>query len=389
MNATVLILAAVHFLVDGYGNIFAPLIPILITQLDLSLTMVGVLTMCFQLAASMAQLGFGYLADRWRPRVLLLAGPVVAVGALSQIGLANSVRALAVVLVVGGLGIAAFHPPAAALAHGVGGLRPGLAMSIYITGGTLGFSLGPLVFAPFVERFGLDATPALAIPGLVVVLPLLLCVWGLPPLDANRSAGLRQLRPAARPLTLLYVIVVLRTLTSLGFVTYTPVMLTRDGATLEHAAVVIAAFLFASGVGGFFGGPAADRFGARGVIAWSLVLSWPFLVAAPLLDGAAFTAMLAIGGFFLQAALPVHVTFGQSFAPGSAATVSSLMMGFGWGTGGMMVPLVGYTADMIGIRPTFIVLATLSLAAAALTLPLPARAPRAPVRPADVGIPGT
>ena len=67
---------------------------------------------------------------------------------------------LAAILVAGGLGAAAFHPPAAALAHRLGGDRPGLAMSVYITGGTLGFSLGPLMFAPFAERFGLDVDAA-------------------------------------------------------------------------------------------------------------------------------------------------------------------------------------------------------------------------------------
>ena len=84
-------------------------------------------------------------------------------------GLATTPAMLAVILVVGGLGAAAFHPPAAALAHRLGGDRPGLAMSVYITGGTLGFSFGPLLFAPFAERFGLAWTPLLALPGLVVV----------------------------------------------------------------------------------------------------------------------------------------------------------------------------------------------------------------------------
>jgi FSR family fosmidomycin resistance protein-like MFS transporter len=76
---------------------------------------------------------------------------------------------LGAILVLGGLGGAAFHPPAAALAHRLGGDRPGMAMSVYITGGTLGFALGPLMFAPFAERFGLAWTPLLALPGLVVI----------------------------------------------------------------------------------------------------------------------------------------------------------------------------------------------------------------------------
>src|SRR5687767_3583616 len=162
-------MASAHLMVDGYGNVFAPLLPLLIPRLDLTLATAGTLTMLFQMAASVAQVGFGHLADRWRPRLLVMAGPVIAVSVLSLIGLANSFAMCAVILICGGLGCAAFHPPAAALAHRLGGDEPGLAMSVYITGGTLGFAVGPLMFAPFAQRFGLEWTPLLAIPGLIVV----------------------------------------------------------------------------------------------------------------------------------------------------------------------------------------------------------------------------
>src|SRR5687768_6169166 len=169
LHPTVLLMATAHMIVDGYGNIFAPLLPLLIPRLGLSLFAVGTLTMLFQIAASVCQVGFGHLADRWRPRVLLVCGPVLAVSMLSFIGTASSPAMLAGILIAGGLGAAAFHPPGAALAHQLGGDRPGLTMSVYITGGTLGFSLGPLMFAPFAERFGLEYTPLLALPGLAVV----------------------------------------------------------------------------------------------------------------------------------------------------------------------------------------------------------------------------
>ena len=149
-------MASAHVMVDGYGNIYAPLLPLLIPKLHLSLAAAGTLTMLFQIAASVAQIGFGRLADRWHPRVLVMTGPVISVTILSLVGLANSTATLALILLVGGLGASAFHPPAAALAHRLGGDRPGLAMSVYITGGTLGFSLGPLMFALFAERFGLS-----------------------------------------------------------------------------------------------------------------------------------------------------------------------------------------------------------------------------------------
>jgi FSR family fosmidomycin resistance protein-like MFS transporter len=373
LHSTILLLAGAHMMVDGYGNIFAPMLPLLIPKLGLSLAAAGTLTMLFQLAASVAQVGFGHLADRWRPRVLVTIGPLLAVAVLSLVGLATSKGMLAAILLVGGLGGAAFHPPAAALAHRLGGERRGFAMSVYITGGTLGFALGPLLFAPVAERYGIGMTPLLAIPGLAVVAFFLRRV---PPIPLHHSAkgGFAGLRPYAKPLFLLYAIVVLRTLTSLGFATFVPVMLTRRGYSVGQAGAAVAMYLFGSGLGGFFGGPAADRFGARRVIALSLVLSCPFLAAAPVLSGIPFVVLLAVGGFFLQSTLPVNVMFGQSLAPVSAATVSSLMMGFAWGTGGLSVPIVGLIADRVGIEPTLVGLSAVPLLAAAFALPLPERA---------------
>lgn len=374
IHPTVLLMAGAHFMVDGYGNIYAPLLPLLIPKLHLSLRDAGTLTMLYQIAASVAQVGFGHIADRWRPRVLVMAGPVVAVSVLSLVGIAPTVPLLAAVLVVGGLGGAAFHPPAAALAHRLGGDHRGLAMSVHITGGTLGFSLGPLLFAPAAQHLGLNWTPLLAVPGLAVIAFFLTRV---PPItvEHHEGAGFSALRPYAKPLGLLYSIVVLRTLTSLAFATFVPVMLTRQGLTVAEAGAVVAGYLFASGLGGFFGGPAADRFGPRTVIVWSLILATPFLLAAPLLSGWTFAVVLAIGGFFLQSTLPVNVVFGQALAPVSAATVSSLMMGFAWGMGGFSVPIVGAIADRYGIERTLFGLALIPLAAAAVAMWLPARAP--------------
>jgi FSR family fosmidomycin resistance protein-like MFS transporter len=374
LNSTVLHVATVHFVVDGYGNIFAPLLPLLIPKLGLSFAAAGTLTMLFQLSASVSQVAFGHLADRWRPRLLLIVGPIVSVAVLSFVGASTSLLMAAVILIVGGLGGAAFHPPAAALAYRLGGDRPGLAMSVHITGGSLGFSLGPLLFAPFAQRFGLEWTPLVAVPGLIAVSLLL---FGLPAISwpAATTRGFAALRPYARPLALLYFVVVLRTMTSLAFATFMPVMLTSRGMSLASSGAAVAAYLFASGIGGFLGGPSADRFGHRRVIVWSLVLAVPFLFAATLVDGWWFVLLVALGGFFLQSTLPVNVTFGQALAPVSAATVSSLMMGFAWGSGGLTVPFVGRIADLAGLDATLRGLALVPLTAAALAMLLPPRPP--------------
>jgi FSR family fosmidomycin resistance protein-like MFS transporter len=372
LHPTVLLLAGTHFIVDAFNNVYAPLLPLLIPRLSLSLAAAGTLQMCFQLANSVAQLGFGQIADRWRPRALLIAGPIVTVSILTLVGLAPNVWILGLILVAGGFGSAAFHPPAAALVHRMGGERKGLAMSFHITGGSLGFALGPLVFAPVAERYGLHWTPLLMVPALAV---LWLFLRKMPPIEKlqerHELTGFRALGPYAKPLTLLYLIVVLRTLAALCFATFMPVMLTLRGMSLAEAGTAMAAYLFASSVGGFLGGPLADRWGARFVIFWSLILAVPFLAVAPLLTGWTFVAVVAIGGFLLQSTLPVNVTFGQMIAPISAATVSSLMMGFAWGTGGLSVPFVGMLADRIGIERALVAIAFTPLLAAACAWPLP------------------
>ena len=368
----ILVLAGTHLLVDGYGNILAPLLPILIPRFGLSLAAAGTLQMCFQLANSVSQLGFGHLADRWRPGRLLLVGPFVAVSILTLVGLAHNVWTLAAVLVAGGLGVAAFHPPAAALVHRFGGERRGLAMSFHISSGNVGQAIAPLVFAPFAERYGLALLPVLMVPALGALGFLL---PRLPPVarlqDSVDIGGAGALRPYARPLTLLYLIVVLRTLTSLSFATFVPIMLVRGGMSVASAGGIIAAYMLATGLGGFAGGPVADAWGARRVIVLSLVSAVPFLVAAPHLRGWPFVAVLSVGGFLLQSTLPVNVTLGQTIAPVSAATVSSLMMGFAWGTGGLTVPFVGMLADRVGIERALGVMAFTPILAAALALQLP------------------
>jgi FSR family fosmidomycin resistance protein-like MFS transporter len=387
LHGTVVVLASTHFLVDGYGNILTPLLPLLITDLNLSLAGAGTLQMCFQLANSVAQLGFGHIADRSNPRLLLIGGPLLAVAMLPLIGLAPSAWTIAAVLIIGGLGGAAFHPPAAALVHKFAGHHRGFAMSFHITSGTLGQAMAPLLFAPFVQRFGLHGTPWLVIPGLVVLAGVLL--RRVPkterPHGSSAGGGLRALRPYAKPLSLLYVIVVLRTLTAISFGAFVPVMLTRRGMTLAQAGTAASIYLCAVGAGGFFGGPIADRFGARRVIILSLVGAVPFLAIAPLFDGWWLVALIALGGFLLQSTLPVNVTFAQMIAPISAATVSSLMMGFAWGVGGLAVPLVGMAADRLGIARTLTMMAFMPLVAAVLALPLPSRTAHAGARASDVG----
>ena len=363
--------ASTHLVVDAYNNVYAPLLPLLIPHLNLSLATAGTLAMLFQMANSVSQLGFGALADRWKPRALIVGGPLAAVVVMSFIGVPTSPLMLGVVLVLGGLGGAAFHPPAAALVYRIADHRKGLAMSAHISGGSLGFALAPLVFVPVIARMGLAWSPVIMLPGLLAL------SWTLrqvPPMSrpaAHERSSWATLRPAAVPLTLVYFTVVLRTATSYGFMTFAPTLLTRRGLSIDQASAAVFLYLFTSSVGGFFGGPLADRFGARRVMVATLVAAVPFLALAPVLSPWGFAAMLAIGGLLLQSTLPVSVTYAQSITTAGAATVSSLMMGFAWGMGSLAVPLIGLSADRFGINATLVGLAAVPLLAASLAAALP------------------
>ncbi len=110
------------------------------------------------------------------------------------------------------------------------------------------------------------------------------------------------------------------------------------------------------------------------MIITSLVLSVPFLVAASQLTGWWFTIAVSIGGLLLQSTLPVNVTYAQALAPVGAATVSSLMMGFAWGMGSVMVPVVGWLGDRLGLPSALLCISGVPLLAAALAARLPERA---------------
>jgi FSR family fosmidomycin resistance protein-like MFS transporter len=364
-------IASTHVVVDAYTNIYAPLLPLLIPRLNLSLATAGTLAMCFQMANSVSQLGFGALADRWRPRLLVMAGPLVAVIVLSMIGLATTPLMLGIVLVLGGLGGAAFHPPAAALVYKLADHRKGTAMSAHLSGGSVGFAAAPILFAPFIASMGLSWSPLIVIPGLIAL------SWTLrqvPPMELphkHERSTWATLRPAAVPLSLLYFTIVLRTATTYGFMTFTPTLLTQSGFTIAEASTAVSLYLFSSGIGGFLGGPIADRVGPRRVIVLTMIASVPFMAVAPHLSPIGFTAMLAIGGLLLQSTLPISVTFAQTFVRGGAATVSSLMMGFAWGMGSLTVPLIGMGADRFCIRPSLAIVAFIPLLGAALAWRLP------------------
>jgi len=151
------LLALAHFTIDAYSSFFSPLLPLLVAKLDLSLTRVGTLVALASVSSSFAQPVFGLIGDRLRRPWFIAFGPLMAALFMSGIGMAPDYGTLVALLMLGGIGVAAFHPQAAALSSDLSPRR-GLAMAVFVTGGTMGFALGPLLAVLVVGAFGLERT---------------------------------------------------------------------------------------------------------------------------------------------------------------------------------------------------------------------------------------
>jgi len=368
------LLALAHFSIDAYSSFFSPLLPLLVTRLHMSLTRVGALVALASVASSFSQPLFGWLSDRLHRPWFVALGPLVAALFLSAIGLAPSFAALVTLLILGGIGVAAFHPQAAALASGLSTSRS-LAMSLFVTGGTLGFSLGPLFAVTVVGHLGLERTWIAAIPGVLMGLLLLSQFSRLNP--HPRPHGPRptfaELRPVARPLALLYFAVVCRSAVSYGFMTFLPIYLNRRGYSVVAGGALLTAYLALGAMGGFFGGWLADRWGGRNVVRASFVGAFPLYVAFLFLPDRPGLACLILGSFLLQSSLPVNVVLGQELSPRHSSTISSLLMGAAWGVGGLLIGPIGALADARGLQIALLALACLLAGGLACALALPAR----------------
>jgi len=339
-----------HFTIDSYSSFFSPLLPLLVVKLDLSLTLVGTLVALASLGSSFSMPLFGFLSDRMARPWFVAFGPLTAAVFMSGLGLAPSYAALVALLLLAGLGVAAFHPQAAVLASETSPKR-NLSMAFFITGGTIGFAMGPIFAVGVVSAFGLGGTWVAAIPG--VLASGLLLAWFAratprrPP--GEKRVPLRALRPVMRPLTLLYLATVSRSAVSYGFMTFLPLYLTARGYELARSGVILSLYLFMGAFGGFFGGWLSDRIGGRRVLRFSFLASAPLYFAFLVLPDALGISCLILGSFVLQSSLPVNVVLGQELSPEHSSTISSLLMGAAWGVGALLIGPVGALADHRGL----------------------------------------
>ncbi len=370
------LLMATHLLVDTIATTVNPLWPSLETHLSTGRVTILWIFVIWTCTTSFSQFAFGYFADRVHGRWMLWLGPAVAVVCLSSIGLTTSPLVLAVLLVLGGLGVAAFHPEAAATAGGYAPAHRSRAMSIFALGGYFGQAVGPTYSGLVTDRIGFPGL-ALGIPiGLTILLFLVLAFRRADqvPVQQRREtiSLLNLLRGKKRGVALLLLIGMLRVTAALGVPLAMAYLLKQRAATNAEVGLVQSSFLTGIGVGSLLCALFVRHEHERRVL-WFI----PLLIAVPLLVLPSATGLLlfivvAASGLFIGITLPVLISYGQQLLPEGQRVASSLTMGVTWGFGGAAVALLMHAADQWWpLQATFYIFAAASIVSSALSFWLP------------------
>lgn len=366
----ILVLTLVHFTGDFYNSFITPLLPAFTERFSLTLTEVGLLSGLERFLAFVIQPSVGYFADRYRTRLFILGGTLLSVVCIPLAGIVPSFAVLLGCVALGSIGSAMFHPSVAGMIPLYSGSRPGFSMSFFNTGGTLAFAAGPVLITWFVGKYGLSATPLTMLPGLLLFF-LIAAVVPLPEGEGLAKNGfLGTLRESFgevwRAILLLWVVMVLRAFVAHCFRTFFPLLLDREGFSLLAIGTVVSIFTLAGTISGLIAGALSDRMGFRKIFYVAHGLATPALLLFLFASGAGVYPMACLSGFLIMATLPLGVTLAQELAPKGRSMVSSLMMGFAFGLGGMMTPIAGALADRFTIRGVLSVVALLPLLTIAL-----------------------
>ena len=363
-----------HFFVDLYSIALGVLQPLLLAQYGLSLTQAGLLGGMLVFSSSVMQPVYGYLSDRFHTYLFTALAPAVAAIFISSLGLASGYGMLLAMVWMGGAAIASFHPQATANATlGIKRNR-GRAMATFISAGTLGLAVGPTYFSWMTGMLGLPRTYWAAIPGILISVLLLAFLRLAPPKSGpSLRFDMTPMRAVWRPLTILFLLVVIRSIVQVTFAQFLPLYLKlQRGYSLSNASYITSAYLIGGALGGFTGGNLADRFGGRRVILLSMIGSLPFLLLFVFTTGLLSLAGLILGGLILLFTIPVNVMMGQDLVPANAGTVSALMMGAAWGSAGIVfIPLTGWISDHYSMQHAFAGLVITPLIGFFLALKLP------------------
>jgi FSR family fosmidomycin resistance protein-like MFS transporter len=349
------LLVAVHATNDAFSSMLAALLPTLQVRFGLTETVLAVLVATLSFSSSVTQPLFGGVADRYGRRLMAALGVATSSMLLSLIAIAPSPVWLFALLLVGGLGSAAFHPAATGLARGLGGARKGLAVSVFSSGGTLGLAVGPLVIGALAMNGRLDLSPWLMVPGLLGAAALYrwMPVQPRPPRAARPK--LLDLSLLRGPVGLLALAGILRSISFVTFTNAVPLWLVGTRGFAPDAAVVfwtLTVFSFSAGAGGILSGALERRVPRQVLITGSMLLAMVplgLLFVVPV-GGLGYFAAVAIAGALVNGGLPLMIVAAQDLAPHAMGAASGLMMGFTWGMAGVLYIGIGAMQEAFGVQ---------------------------------------
>ena len=377
-----------HLAVDFSSGAVPALLPFFVLEFDLSYTATAVLMLAVLVSSSLVQPLFGLLSDRRGAIWLLPAG--VAVGGLGT-GLAAVAPRYELVLLlvfIAGIGIAAFHPEGAKFAAYASGRKRASGMSYFNIGGNTGYALGPIIVTPLVLWLGLRGGLLAMLPVLVAAVVLLRALHGIgelaPEPEAHEQSSAVDDR---RAMTILGVVIALRSVAWFGLLTFVPLWVIENGGTEGEGNRMLSLMLVAGAAGTLLLGPVADRVGLRRTLLLTQA-ALPFLVIAFVAVGGVLgTVALMLVGLCVVGTFGVTMVLSQLYLPRHVGMASGLSVGLAMGLGGIAAVALGVVADAVDLETALYVAAVAPGLGAVLCFALPRPQPLlSPPTPAPVAI---
>jgi FSR family fosmidomycin resistance protein-like MFS transporter len=344
-----------HFFNDFFSGTLAALLPTLQLRFGVGEVTLALFVATLSFSSSVLQPLFGAVADRLGRRLVAALGVATSSAVLSLIAIVPSPTLLVPLLLIGGLGSAAFHPAATTIARQAAGKKRGLALGVFSAGGTVGMAFGPLVIGAFIIGGGLSYTPLLMIPGIVLGALLYLLLPPVAPQNGANRAKLFDLELFKGPVGRLCLAGVLRSISWIAIINGAPLWLVHSKGLSATSPIVfwtITVFTLSGAAGGILAGLIEHRLSRQALVTGSMLLATLplalFLVSTP--GTVPYFLALVLSGVFVNGGLPIMVVAAQDAAPHAVATASGMMMGLTWGTAGVLYLGVGALQNAIGMN---------------------------------------
>jgi len=362
-------ISTAHLINDMMQSLIVAIYPVLKGEFALSFTQIGLITLTYQLTASLFQPLVGLYTDRRPVPYSLPVGMTFTLSGLLLLAWSPSFAIVLLAAALVGTGSSIFHPESSRVARMASGGQHGLAQSLFQVGGNTGSALGPLVAAAVIVPHGKGSVAWFALAALLgIVLLLQVSRW----YGANRKATAKGALRAhtatfGRGRVAFVVAVLLVLIFSKYFYIasissfYTFYLIEKFGLSVQAAQMHLFVFLAASAAGTLIGGPVGDRVGRKPVIWGSILGVAPFALALPHVGLAWTTTFTILIGLILSSAFSAILVYAQELIPGKVGAVSGLFFGFAFGMGGLGAAALGLLADARGIDFVYSVCAFLPL----------------------------